>query len=350
VVDAAIAATDSQIGLAWLERYDSSALRLRFAWFGPDLTRIASTVISDPNIFTIGGPQSITLAPLASGWVIGGYDGRQDFFVHAIDASGVDLGRSVAGTSSGYDITEPPVLVSRPTGGPLFAWQQAGVVHTALVADDGRSVGPVKDVYGMDPSTASATLESAAFAGDAFYLLMLRPDAQGAAHYPLVRVEADGTPGAVSDALPGVAFGFTLGPIGSPVLVAGAADVRVLFGATGALPAGSYLRRAGATGASAPTLVSADYAYPVSAVAFGDDTVALVGTSGADGNPRLALARLGPDGGILTAAHEVFTGPGVAAGPGTVWTAKGFARRGPEVVAAPLRDHLGELALARLLP
>jgi len=339
VLDAAIAATDNEIGVAWIE-YTLFQRKLGFALLSPDLDVIASSRFGDPPIAS--EVFSISAAPLASGWVIAGY-GNLELFVHAVDASGADAGRISVTTTAVDEPVVGPVLVTRPTGGPLLVWQQSGVLRAALVAGDGRSIGVVQDVYGQDPSTPPFGFATATYSRDSFFLGvgMVNDQDPDTFDLRLVPVAPDGTRGPTIPALTGIDFA-------SPILVAGAADLRVMF--EGALPGssarGAYLQNVDATGATSPPvhLISADYQTPVSAVAFGGDTVALLGTWDSANNAGMAVTRVGPDGAIVTAAHKILTGP-----RGN-WTPKGFVPHRQDIIAAPLTDPYGDFTIARLMP
>ena len=104
------------------------------------------------------------MAPLPSGWDVAGY-AAPDIFLHAIDATGQDVGRLVVATIPAAEaVSGVPILAARPDGGPLFVWSRAGEVRAAVVAADGRSTtAPV--VLSTAPSRVVGS-PSAIYAGE----------------------------------------------------------------------------------------------------------------------------------------------------------------------------------------
>jgi hypothetical protein len=210
-----------------------------------------------------------------------------------------------------------------------------------VVADDGLSTSTPKDLYDLssqDP-TFPLLFQSATYAGGAFYLA-LQPSSQPTVPgFKLLRVQSDGSPTGTVDVPTGTDFD-------AVVLAAGAADLRVFLESLGTAGSSLLFQRVDLNGVpSAPAvMISPDYYWPMGAVGFGDDTVVLVAKTDAASNVHVALTRLGPSGEVVTPVHEMLSG---------VWggvLANGFARRGSDVVAAPVLDQAGRVVLTRVTP
>jgi len=202
-----MAATDSEIGLLLLlpGRPPNLTGTLVFARLSPDLQLLSWTPITDEVLLAaVGTSKDYGVAPSPSGWIIVGW-GLYGIFIHAMDAAGAALGRVDVGDWGG-SLLEGPLLVPRPDGPPLVAWVSAasavapGTMHVAAVAADGLSVGPTRELTLEDWTRPHGF----AFVGDAFFAAIAAGSATNRGQIRVQRIETDGTPTTVVDALTGV--------------------------------------------------------------------------------------------------------------------------------------------------
>jgi hypothetical protein len=229
----AMAATDSEVALAWedADRFDT----INFTRLSSGLDAIGTTLIDET------APDSLSVAPLPSGWAVAGHN-YLEIFTHAVDAAGVDRGRIVVDklntTSLADMLLAPPRMASRPNGGPLIVWATVSAVRVSVVSADGRSASTPKSISTVN-YPLNVVLMNAAWVGDAFYVAMQIAD--GPVKLTLLRVEADGTPTTVFDAMPG-------SEALVPTLVTGADDLRVVYLATMNNQFGAWWRKLGLDG------------------------------------------------------------------------------------------------------
>ena len=333
-----IAATDTEVAVAWIQQPFGTTPALYFSRLSAALELIGTTHFDDAKLG--GSLENVVLAPLASGWVAAGW-ANSEVFIRGIDASGRDLGRLTVDTIGVDDLVALPTLARRRDGGPLLVWQSKTALRVAVISGDGRSVSAPREL------PAGGTLSgwmSAVYAGGAFYVSVLvgQPFPTAAEPIRILRVEADGTPGAAVDALPGV-------KADSASLVEGADDLRIVYkgaipGATSASDQGLQFQRVGAAGQpllSAPVLIPEDgYVDWAIGTAFGGDTVVMA-SGGTD--TRLSVTRVGSDGTIVTPTRTVAGTP-----PPSSFFSQGLARRGPDVVVA--WAQIQKIMLARVTP
>lgn len=265
-----MAASDTEVALLWADP-DPNFDGLRLTRLAANLDRIGTSKISEAY------PDSASIAPLPSGWAIGGHN-TFEVFVHAVDASGVDRGRTVVdrlnevGSTNLQFLETAPRAVARPDGGPMLFWQTRDAVRVALVSADGRSATtPVSFPTSTYP--LGIILMNAAYVGDAFYIAM--QIATTSIHLTLLRVPTDGSAPTAFDALPGL-------EAIAPTLVTGAGDLRVAYSGRDAGTSLSSLRvqKLDLTGAPAAPPIDLGANYQWSApVAFGDDTVLALSTN-----------------------------------------------------------------------
>jgi hypothetical protein len=333
-----IAATDSEVAVAWIEQSATAHGKLHITRLSPSLDFVSASEFVDSTLESL--PLSLDIAPLPSGWVAAGM-GVSEVFVHGVDATGGDLGRLTIDQLPGGE-GGPVVLAPRPTRGPLVVWQAlTSTIRAVVVSDDGRSTSTPRDL--PLPSTWPQQLVlNAVFVGGAFYVLTTDWDSSVyGGPLRMLRVEADGTPGAAYDVLPGV-------HTWDARLVAGAADLQLILGGTVDDFAGIW-QRIDATGAalSPPSVVYdlVKYYTRVSAVAFGTDTVVWLSNwwdSSLGGG--VALVRVDATGNVVTPAYQV------ASGPVSFSTWGAIARRGPDVVVGWTNGDNGKVRLARVTP
>src|SRR6476646_6865749 len=199
-----MAATDLEIGLLWVSPANASqGTTLDFARLGPDLTLLSSTRLENGGVYPSSGTsKNLGVVPSPSGWIVAGW-GDAGIYVHAIDKAGVHLGRTIVSPLGQGSLAEGPLLVAQPNGPPLIAvvyerystTKTWGELQVAVVRADGLSAGPLHTLSQEDWLRPHGFT----FAGDAFYAPLV--DADGKIR--LQRIETDGTPTTVVDALPG---------------------------------------------------------------------------------------------------------------------------------------------------
>jgi len=305
----AIAATPSEVALAWAEPRDNRSPTLNFARLDSNLDAVSAVVLDDPavSVATDGFKDAPTMIvkPLPSGWVVAGYADR-DLFVHAIDAAGHGVGRITLADIPVGGARTAPVVAGRPGAGPLIVWVRLGVVSAAVVSADGRTAtAPI--TLPIDTSMMTGPL-SAAFVGDAFYVAAAIYDdvSQAAsAHLRLVRVAADATSATAVDALPGI-------DVSNPQIIDGADELRIVYaGRIGCVPGYHKLsQRLSPTGqALSPPVRLADHdrgLLGAAPLAAGADTTSLL--LGFD-HQSLIVVRNARDGTLAAPARAVALGP-----------------------------------------
>lgn len=331
----AIAASDGEVALTWIERTGVEPPRLRFARLSPNLDLVAASTIDDPALAafpTDGGSSyfAVSVATLPSGWAIAGYAGP-DFFLHALDASGQTVARTRLDMAPIANVFAHPVLAGRADGGPLVLWQTSAALRVAVVAPDGRSTTPPLTL----PVTGRlADYPRVAFAGGAFHVLAPIDAGTSTRLLRVFRIAADGTLASTFDVLPGLVFQYVN-------LVPGADDLRIVY-SDGER---AFWRKLAPTGQplSAAVVIGNGYDFGgnARAVGFGADTVALL--VGVNSTNTLGITRVGPDGQIVRSAEKIAIGLGGGIG----W--HDIARRGSEAVAAWLGNGAG-IRVARVLP
>jgi hypothetical protein len=315
----AVAATEAEVALAWIEGDVDGPPVLRFARFGPNLDLISATYIADPALGAIPRGQlpdpdftGVSVAPIPSGWVIAGFV-ESDVFFHVLDASGNAVARTSVESVSPYVMRAFPKLVARAGGGPLMHWQTNDDVRAVVIAADGRSATPRLTValVGYTSGPTSGT-----FAADAFHLMVRVTDFNGLPTYFLLfRIAPDGTLSATSEPLPGVRNRLAS-------LAAGAGDLRVVYTDENEAIVWRKLTLSGAPSA-APVLLARESTRTAFAVGFDSDTVALlVGPTAAIG---LGVMRVAANGAVVTPQLKLEVGATLA------WY--DVVRRGPDLVA-----------------
>ena len=341
-----IAATDTEVGIAALGSDNLGGTTLSLARLTPSLD-LAGTVQLEAT--AAAGSTTIyatAVAPLSSGWIVAGC-GYPQVFIHRVDASGREVARAVVDRiSDPYDacITGSLVLASRPGGGPLLLWRSGWDtnLHASLVADDGLSAGAPQTIA-APPAFLSDTV-SAAWIGDAFYIaatIESPPDYRGVLH--LVRFPPGGTP-------TGGDVPISEDVYSPPAIAAGAPDLRVVYDSAplSGVDNAYYTvlwRRLGPSGEplSAPVTVGTYLTVngPPRAVAFGDETLVVIGDNYTSG--RITLVHLGSDGQIAAPGYDLARTPRYYVGLGDI------VRRGPDAVVAWTGSY-GSLYLARVTP
>ena len=127
-----LAATDTEVGLVWLDTTPQWAQSVGFAQLAPDLTVIRSRVVDrfpEPQLYdgpAIGG---VAVAPLPTGWVVAvaaTATATPELYLHVLDARGQVVARTtVEATSFAYSNNPVPFLIPRPGGGPLIFWYRS---------------------------------------------------------------------------------------------------------------------------------------------------------------------------------------------------------------------------------
>jgi hypothetical protein len=299
----AMAATDTETALVWLDQPDGDAVQIGFALLSSSLDVIATRQIVDAAIAAPAptGAPTAQIAALPSGWLVLATTGSS-LSLYTLDGAGTVVAHSALDPMSGGFEISSPILVSQPNGGPLVIWQVFNT-YAAVVSADGRSVTtplevPV-DSYaggGVLPS-----LTSAAFAAGEFQAVFNENCVAGPC-LEIVSIALDGTV-AGSFKPPGVAA-----PWGAS-LVTGADDLRLLYeadcGTTLTNPCLMW-QRMSSTGAvlSSQVLIngSSTSGLPSSAVALGADGYVLGGQPASS-----MLLHLSSDGAIAAGPSLIAT-------------------------------------------
>jgi len=271
----ALAATDTEIGVAWLE----DGQWIHFTRLGPDLT-----VLSDTACF--GSPLSdswqLALAATPTGWLIAANDTARsspiDLF--AIDAVG-ELRSSKTTATQASNV----YLFPRPGSAPLLVWidgafsfQVPGTLHAQLLNDDGDAVsGEARIDSILHPYVAGV------FVGDGFELMAATGKGPDGGYFPVFQVVHLGLDLAVrTDVVTGLALGEapSIDWTGSEVQFAYTGCDELI---TDACRTKTFVERitAGGTRVGARTEVPIPGGYFDSAVAEGTDTVILYGVPAA---------------------------------------------------------------------
>jgi len=340
-----LAATDREVGLVQIDHsLNADSSRLTFARLDASLAVIKAVGLEDT---TSPGPlqtvqiDSAVAAPIGSGWLVAGCaTGR--LFLHALDANAKKVARTML--SDGTDYREQCSagtlsLAPAPNGMALLLYQNwYGAIRYLLIGGDGAPQGTSAPL--TDQSTVLLGLPSAAWTGDAFTIaLPVETPFVYTGVARLLRLTSDGALTTIGDVLGGE---LTY----SPVVVAGAGDIRLVYlGTPPGSPYGSATvlwRRVSAMGqllTGAVSLgVSPLYVGPNRALAFGDDTIALL--TGVY-QEQLTLARLD-----ATLSRSYLD---VAKTPNNDLQIYDMVRRGPDVVVGWIGRE-GALMLARLTP
>jgi hypothetical protein len=223
-------------------------------------------------------------------------------------------------------------------------WLTPNGLKSAVIASDGLAAGAPRTLIDGDIVLTWESF-SAAWLGDAWYVVapIAQAGPNGALLLRLLRVEIDGSATVVGD-LP-------TGDYQDQVLMAtGGTDLRLTYvgippGAPNRYEVASLWRRVGPAGElSSPAVEIGPYPdrYGLApAVAFGDDTVALVGGDAG----KLGVVRVASDGRIVTPLRDVVSDPSTY---GAIYD---MVRRGPDVVAGWISRYAdAPISLVRLTP
>ena len=337
----AIAATDSEVGLAEVGYNDIYSRTVSFRRLTPSLDMASNTTVLDtsrPGPLAGTYVQGVAVAPIPSGWVIASCVSEQ-LYLFKVDAAGVNstgVPVPVGDPGCGYSV----VLAGRPGGGPLLVWPGWDGVSGAFVAADGQSAGTPFEIVGR--STPSGGAVDGAWVGDAFNVAVVAfvpPD-----YSPVLRMARIDVNGALTsrDLLMDEFEE-------APRITRGAADTRATYVARigQSFDLDIKWRRFGSAGEplADAVLVKAISAYSQSpAVAFGDDTLVLV--VGDQQGSSLSITRVGPAGQILTRPYEILRAPNLRSG------SCDMVRRGPDAIVSWLsyRGDDSRVGLARITP
>jgi hypothetical protein len=340
-----LAATEVAVALAWTARPATNTATLSVARLSPTLQSLGTTKLEEamaaPGTQVSFGSPSI--APLSGGWLVGALANETSVLVHAVDATGRDLGRVTLDTVRSDDLSPRFVQVlARPAGGALAVWGGNGALHAATIAADGRTVGtPVAvSLAGLD----SVSPSNAVWMGNAAFIVYTATD-QGTTERATVLVRFD-VAGSATTARSVTLFNAALYPV-----ALGADDDELLLAAPGRDPAAPpgqvdlpVLRRLDADGAATAPVVGTQLA-PEVVLSAGDDALLLSSSSG----HSLAIDRLARAGAMVTPRRELAKGPARIQIFGIAIAA---ARRGAETIVAWQESRAGVSApvigLARL--
>jgi hypothetical protein len=342
----AMAATDAEVALAWVEPVAGQAPALRFARLSPALELVSTTPLADEALAaaTPGLAPPVAVAPLPSGWVVVGY-AKPDLFVHVIDATGHDVARWVlADIPDSGPFSKTLVVAERPGGGPLVLWYGGGVARGAVVAADGRSA--------TTPITlpiewlSLLSQPGAIFNGTAFYVAFSHEGGPSSRQMQLLRIAPDGTMTGMANALPGVEV---MNPKLGPLQIFGSDEVTVIykrFADACATNPGLYAQRIGATGAALadPVVMGrpaqySDWVVPATTT-NGHSQILL--QSGDGHSLEVGLIKGG--------GKEAGISSRIAIDPSLFFESLRFVRRGTDGVAAWLAPSRPGIRLARVGP
>ena len=209
----AVAATDAEIGLAWVGTDDAGVTGLHFTQLSPNLAALSFSRL-DGN----AGATAVAVAPLPSGWAVAA--GGDTVTLHAIGADGLPVGMTtVAATRS----LAKPVLAARPGTGPVIVWMpDANTLRAAFVAADGLSTAAPIDLP-LDGAPSEYDV-GAAFVGGAVHVVTV----VDLMNVRIVRIQPDGSASLIRPSLSGLRAT-------SASLVAGAAALEIVFYSEGRL-------------------------------------------------------------------------------------------------------------------
>jgi hypothetical protein len=330
----AMAATDSEVGLAWVEDDGAGQQTLGFARLSPNLVTLTSTRLRlDQGDSTTS---VVSVIPLPSGWALVGLTqtvAEVEIFVQSFDPSGAHASRTTLRVLPD-GVWNGPLVAERPDGGPMIAWATLTKLSAIILAADGRSATAPFDITTFDPEAAH--MFDAAYVGSAFHVVdAVLPNER---QLRLTRIETDGRVNATVSLLPGVnAYG--------GMLVRGAGDLRLIYSAPPAPGTDAdetpQLQRVTATGAAmgAPVVLPG---WPKDAVAFGGDTVVLMAGGGAFSTFTSFLARVANDGTVAMPFRPIASGGSVGTSP--LWD---IVRRGPDALVSWV-TYDGSIQLARV--
>ncbi|HEY7370630.1 MAG TPA: hypothetical protein VIF57_00520 [Polyangia bacterium] len=346
IVSFGLAASDDQVAAAFVNQDSmTGAFRLTFTQLTAELALVNASTLDDTAqagpVYGVGLYQAV-IAPIGPGWIVAACS-DDDVYLHLIDASGRDLGRTVVSHATDPTMqchARTLVLAARPSGGPLLLWQTAQGLSASVIADNGRSASA--------PVSIAASSEGGIFGASAAWIAGAFQVAAGVGLFDvggeairLVTVQSDGTAQPVADVL-------TTSVDGAPRIATGAADLRVVYPGVPAGPPvgfGQFWQRFDVSGklVQPPVLLTSypDFFGEAPAIALGDDTAVLVDGYGGE---ELAVIRVGLDGSIVTPLRDVAKAP---AGPLTSYD---MVRRGPELVVGWLSSSTGAFQLARVTP
>lgn len=351
VIGFGLAATDDEVGVAIVDEDPTNgASRLSFARLSPALEMLSATALDDtsqPYPPAATGSYQPAVATIANGWVVG-LCGSPDIVVHAVDAEGRDLGRTVVAHVIDPEQacqSETLSLAARPGDGPLMLWRTSTGVTAALISADGLSAAAPMRLVGPEVTVRGA---SAAWVAGRFYVAVaIAPRDGGSEAIRIVAIDNDGSGAVLGD--------FAVSSVdGTPRLAAGASDLRVTYpGMPGAATTSGTpppdlgivwqgLAPSGQPATSARTLaVSPGFFGTAPAIALGGDTAVLVSGSGHD---ELGVVRVGPDGALVTPYRSLAKAPTIQI------DAYDMARRGPDLIVGWLSPSTGAIELARIAP
>ena len=321
--------------------FDVSFTRLAETLDGLSVTPIIEPALQKPDDFGYLPLQSLIVAPLPSGWVIGLFAGTK-LYVHVLDAAGEDVRRWVIDNTQGYGY-----FVPRPDGGPLLVWvySQSGYYGTvdlraSVIATDGSAMTTPIVLPGDNRSLVD--VGSGAYLAGAFYLPFTIADGYGDPQLRIARIGTDGALAARISALSGQT-------VLQPNLTAGHGRLQLNY--TG-LVGGYYyyetrllwqtLTTTGElSGAPVPVELSGSglAGWPFSFSVAGDTVFLIQGVLG----DSIELLRLDEAGGV--ASHSQIVRPTFR---GFEWFAA--VPRGPDVVLGWFVAGSHQLRLARVTP
>jgi len=325
----ALAATPTEIGLAWAGIDAVGVNGLYFTRLTPDLSLVSSFLV-EPSVALYG---ELSVAPLPSGWVIAASE-VNSLTLYPIAADGRSVGKTTIPKQSSPP--QKPLLAARPGAGPVVVWMD-DALRAAVVAADGLSITPsIVLPFGGPPNQHEV---DAAFVGGAVHVVS-PVDMGNVRPLQIVRILPDGSGASLVG-----------GPSGTflrlPALVAGAPNLDMVFSSRElGIDKLIWQRFDGAGSAVGPSaeLGSFHNLQIVASVASGDNAAVLVPEE-VDAITLMKLTLMGVQGASpqpgFTFAHMADHTPRLA-------------RRGSELIAAWVGSGGGctssRISIARLTP
>jgi hypothetical protein len=257
-----LAANATEVAVTWASSENPATPVLEFARLAPGLGVLGTVELeSTEHSMSSVSFNNVALAPLSPGWVVAAADSARKLFIHALDATGADLGRVDVATVPGGTSSQAFLsLAPRAGGGPCLFWGAQAGVQAAMVAPDGRSVGKASDVVVLDGLVNVGVSQVASLGGACFAVVAGQEAATMAPVTRLLRFDAGGGAPTVVNVVKGEL-------VTGPRLVAGANDLLLAYASVSGGTASHTLRRFLATGVESAAALPLDPAATLLAAA-----------------------------------------------------------------------------------
>jgi hypothetical protein len=342
----ALAATETEVGLAWVSLDASDYVRLHFARFAPDLSLLDQKILSGPVC-----PHALALAARPGGWSLAVESG-EGLHLLALDASGVQTAALQVFAEAHFSAS---ILAARPAAEPLLVWippssSDGSQFRAALVNPGGASLAPATNIAAPFPLVDRQFSVAATADG---WLLALRASESSATDTIYI------APLAANGALAGP-FQAPFGTyVEHPRLTAFGNEVRMTFGkfenGSGGVSFSRLTPAGKALGSRAVIGPGATYYGEAPPVPVGADTFVLLPTATGNGGEaeRLDVVRVNETG------AQVYAPRTIVGDPQRIHSHT-IARRGSDVIVAWINGVPGAhdpwdmgpagIGLARVVP